>query len=1841
MQLPYFGRGDMRRLTAPLPAKMARPHRVWLFLLYFVLGLFGLVYGSFAKAAQEANKTISNQAQVSYKANNGTVPVNDISGTVMATVTASLPPKIVVQKVASLPEPVAGQDDTFDITYTIKISNTGTVAANYIHLADNLSCTFKDFENPAPLAAWHVIGKPKVTEGNLVVDPNYTGKAPCSSSDVETFDPNKNVQLVDGSKALLPAESATLQLTVRVTLAATLDRLQQNFNNTVYAVSLLQPNTGSGNVVAASASAAQVASKVMAFKPTGVVYNSNTRKPVKDAVVTLVRVNSASCPAPIREKELYNPFKISYALNADGSVSMTTGADGSYSFFFDTPQKCTYKLNVTPPAQSGLVSPSIKIPATPGTAPKGAVQNQAQAPIGKQDTTYYLTLALSNNSDVWHNHIPLDPADEQLDPHIFLNKDSTKTIAEIGDIVPYTLSMTNVTPMTLDNVQVRDVLPRGFRLIPGSVRLRARTDAGEGNWRILPDPQGSPGAPLDFNVAGLNWPVKGVIELSYQLQVGVGSALDKSNVNRAQAQSGRFTSNQSSWAITVTGGVFSDDAFLVGKVYLEDCKADKEQKDSEVGIPGVRLLMEDGTSVVTDVEGKYSLYGLSPITHVLKLDKATLPPDAKLVPLSNRNSGKGDSRFVDLKKGELHKADFAVDGCKADALVDAVLQRREALETQPNQDGQALLAQRFNAQYGQNPIVDPKALPASGIITPMGPQTLNNLNNGTTGNGGSQNSLFQSLFPASAPPSLASQRLQAAAPNRPSVIPLENVMKNLDNTAAFIGLNDNDTLPNNITNIRVKGLAGSVLRLKINGQEIPATQVGKKAILADKQLEAWEYIGVGLRAGKNTVLLEVADAFGNVRASKAINLIAPGEAGAIHIKAPTTATADNKTAVKITLHLTDDNGVPVSVRTPVTVESNHGTWLTQDLDSAEPGLQIFMEGGQAEVSLLPPGEPADALIKVTASNLQDQVKLAFLPDLRPLVGAGILEGVVNFKAGQVNVNAPSAYDAFERELRNISVNSGDMRASGRAAFFFKGTVKGKYLLTAAYDSDKKTKERLFRDIQPDKFYPIYGDSSIKGFDGQSTQRIYLRVDKEKSYLMYGDFTTSDGSPDRKLSQYSRSATGLRGHYENDRVSVSGWVSHDSLAQKIVEIPANGTSGPYKVPGMEKLYENSEKVEILVRDRNQPTIILESLPMSRFADYSVDWVTKELFFKGPVASLDANLNPRTIRITYESVQGGEGFFKGGADGRMKVGKNIELGASYARDDNPEQKTAVMGGSATVKLGEKTTLVGEVARTHTGKNNANSTGGSFNNGSFNNQTILGTGLNTPGYINQNISKLEGDGWAERLELRHEGSDLKANAQVTHADKNFNNPTSGFSNGRTEATAKLKYKLNERASLVGEGIYSKDHYNGGMRAGILAGIEYAFDELISAQFGMRAVHQDLANSQQNLAGGFNNLQGNALVGQPNNLLTVRGKLMAKLPWIPGADVYGEAEQDIFDMDKHMFAVGVGYLVNDQTRVYGRYEFISSLNSPYALTSTQQNNQAVIGVESAYSKNGRLFSEYRIRDAINGREAQAAMGLRHTWDVAQGLRLGGSFETTHAFAGQPGSNSTAVTGLAEYIGDPRYKLTGSLEARFASSGNSWMNTLGLAYKINPNWSLLARNGLSIQENASDGSALWRTRQQVGVAWRQVDDNRWHALGRYEHRLEEQQGGKDPYRERSHILSTHVNYQPRRDLIASGRYAVKWSDNNRKDIKAKALTQLIYGRATWDFYKDFDVSLQSGAFFNEESIQFSHGVELGYQVVNDLWASAGYNIQGFDGGDLKGTDYTAQGFYVRVRFKFDEGLFN
>ncbi|MGB7740519.1 MAG: hypothetical protein WBM03_15530 [Steroidobacteraceae bacterium] len=1692
-------------------------------------------------------------------------------------------PRLSLEKSAGVPQRIAGESRRYAIDYAVTVTNTGDVPATFVQVIDNLECTFGTQQSGEAVRAWRLAAAPVAERGLLTINPAFTGAARCATpADLtnlrQALAADPAVALTDGSRHLNPGDTEVIRFTVQIDVDPLAPAAERTFDNLAITMSS-DRSDGSGFVLAAARD--DVA--VTPVDPRGVVYDSTTRQPVAGAVVTLVReACDAGGAGPITPEQLLPVPGVTYSFDADGSVSMTTGADGVYLFQLSYPpltDTCRYGLAIRPPTAGPYVWPSVVLPPDPGVAPGGLIQPQEGPPTGSDSTLYYLRFNLGPmQPEVLNNHVPLDPAPPPSG--LLLEKLGSRSVLAIGDSVDYVLRLGIAATAAIDGVRIIDQLPPGFRYVPGSARLGSTS---------LPDPAGAPGPELVFELPGSYAPGDDAILLGYRAVAGVDTPHGPA-VNRATAYARDVASNEAAWRVRVEGGVFADEAYLVGKVFL-DSNRDGIQGHEEIGVPGVRLLLEDGTSVVTDVEGKYSLYGLRAITHVLKLDTTTLPSGAQPLLIDNRNSGRADSRFVDLKNGELHKANFAIEDCCTSGVRDEVERRRKELAFRPDAEGETVTRVRLalDAQP-ERTLQDARSRAASGELGPSGIRPM-----GTTAAaaaGTVRAAVYDPMLPADSAESAPSGLPTPPAAALPT-LDLESLVAGTDNTLGYVGLVDGDTLPLALTHVAVKGRLGATLQLTVNGAAVPMRRVGKKVAVAARQLEAWQYIGVELLPGENVLQLDEVDGFGNVRDSRRITLMAPGAAGRIEVEAPRTAAANPGSPVRVRVRLTDDHGVPVTVRTPLTLEAETGRWEPLDLNPDEPGTQVYIAGGEAEFALVPPNEPQDAIVRASSGMLSGQARIAFLPELRPLIGAGMLEGIIDLRGKGAVPLGRARGNTFEQELRNLSHESddGNRELRGRAAFYFKGTVRGSYLLTAAFDSDKDTRERLFRDIQPDLFYPIYGDSAVKSFDAQSTQRLYVRIDRERSFLLYGDFASEGTDEVRQLGAYNRALTGLRYHHENDRVSANVFGSHDSLRQVVIEIPADGTSGPYQLRGPGEFYGNGERIEILVRDRNQSAIVLQTIPLARFVDYVIEPLSKRILFKAPVASLDANLNPRFIRVTYEADRGGPEYWTAGADARVKVHERVELGASLVRDDNPENPMTLVGMTAVARPTDGSAVIAELAQTDT--------------------------------------RLAGQGLAGRIEWLKQDGDLRVRAQVTTADRSFDNTSSGFSGGRTEATAMATYELDAKSSIRAEAVHSRDLVAGGERTGALLTVSTRLTPTLTAEAGVRASTETATPADPATAG-----------VTPNDLLTLRGRLSTQLPSLNDGQVYVEAEQDVRVADKRMLALGGDYPLVGKTRLYGRYEFLSSLGNPYTLNTTQQNNIALIGIDSAYLQQGRIFSELRLRDAISGREGQAASGVRNVWTLRDGLNLGASLEHTAAFGGVAGNNSAAATTSLEYNGSDRYKLYGSLEARDADSGDAYLNTLGMSLKLDKDWSLLGRSALSIQHGNADDTRVLLSRQQLGVAWRQVDVDRWNALGRYEYNLSETDGGTEAAREDTHIVSLHANYQPTRELTGTARYAFKWGREQRGGLESRFHGNLLYGRLTWDFAQDWDLSPQVAYRWGQDG-EGSHafGLELGYQLMDNLWLSVGHNVTGFNDPALAGSDQLERGTYLRIRFKFDEGL--
>ncbi|MBI2516481.1 MAG: DUF11 domain-containing protein [Opitutae bacterium] len=1333
---------------------------------------------------------------------------------------------------------------------------------------------------------------------------------------------------------------------------------------------------------------------------------------------------------------------------------------------------------------------------------------------------------------------------------LLVEKTASRREAEIGETVDYTVRVRNAVGATLPAVILNDRLPAGFTYVPGSLRRNNETA-----FDPLAAVTGGFVLPLGSLAANAT------MTLRYRARLGPG-ALGGDGVNHAQAVAPGYESNTASVRVKVREGVFTDKGIMIGRVFLDTNRDGRPQPD-EPGVPGVRLYLEDGTYAVTDPDGKYSFYGLSPRTHILKPDPLTLPRDTELLATTTRQAGDAASRFVDLKRYELHQANLALVATSAAAV--AEIDARRARARRSSGEMKRELDTRLTPDGQPAPIADPKARPATGVVA---------------------EERWSDLTPR------RFERVEVNALHPAVPDPTDAELASLDAEPGFVGLHDGDILPTPQTDLRVKGRAGAKFSVAVNGRLIGPDQVGSITHVGTG-VEVWTFIGVDLAGGQNRLRLLVADSFGNPREGAALRVTAPGGLAQIKLTAPAEAPADAATVTNITVELQDARGTPVTTRTALTLESTQGRWLADDLDPAQPGLQTFVEGGRAIFGLVAPSDPGECDFTAASGVVRGEATLSFTPDLRPLIAAGVVEGVIHLGSGGGGGLEPaSTRDGFEEELRTWSAagDAGRLGAGGRAAFFLKGKVRGDTLLTAAYDSEKDGGKKLFRDIQPGEYYPVYGDASVRGYEAQSTGRLYVRLDRNRSYLLLGDFTTQTADPDaaRGLATYQRSLNGVKEHFENDRLSANAWASQDSSRQVVEEMSANGTSGPYPF-APRSVRVNSERVEILTRDRDQPARIISVRTMSRFFDYEFEPFTGRLLLRAPLRSLDADLNPVSLRITYEVDEGGPSFWTYGADAQYRLTDRLTLSGTYARDENPTAAYELAGGGALWRFGPKTTLAAEAARSD--------------------------------------SVEPGPGLAGRVELRHHDEKTDARIFYGETDPAFRNPASLLLPGRVEAGFKVTHKLRPTTSLMAQGLLTEDTARHARREGVRMDVAQSVG---AWRFELGARHSEQTAASPN---------GAARAAGPSTVNSLRARITAPLPLLSGATAYTEYERDVSTSRRELAAVGFDATLQRGGRLYGRHEFITSLGGAFELNEVERNHNTVVGLETGYMKGGQVFSEYRAGQEIYGPEAEAALGLRNLFTLAEGVRLNTSVERVTPVSGSGRNESTALAGAIEFE-RVRWRSNARLELRASTSTDSLLNTLGYARRLGDEWTFLGKSILLLTrtKGAAGGDAL-QSRVQTGFAWRPARDDRWNLLGKYEVRYEtDDRAAATVSRRLTHILAADAAFTARGGWTLSGHYAGKLTAEN--GVTAET-AHLVGGRWRREFGRRWDAGLNAWALLAGDGGQLrgAVGPEAGVTLRDNLRLGLGYNFTGFRDRDLASDGTTAQGVFLRLAFKFDEKL--
>jgi len=203
-------------------------------------------------------------------------------------------------------------------------------------------------------------------------------------------------------------------------------------------------------------------------------------------------------------------------------------------------------------------------------------------------------------------------------PYLRIIKSADRAEAELGDVVTYTIDVKNISSAdTAQEVRIIDVLPRGLSYVDGSTLVNGSpapnpevTNANTYQWCLTPTEAQS------------------VTTLSYQAKISLAAKFG-TNANQATvtAISGfdiQIEAGPVRAVIDIVRGVFSELGRIIGKVFY-DKNGNGMQDGDEPGLSDVTLILEDGTMVVTDSEGKYIIPNVEPGDHLLSIDKTTLP----------------------------------------------------------------------------------------------------------------------------------------------------------------------------------------------------------------------------------------------------------------------------------------------------------------------------------------------------------------------------------------------------------------------------------------------------------------------------------------------------------------------------------------------------------------------------------------------------------------------------------------------------------------------------------------------------------------------------------------------------------------------------------------------------------------------------------------------------------------------------------------------------------------------------------------------------------------------------------------------------------------------------------------------------------------------------------------------------------------------------------------------------------------------------------------------------------------------------------------------------------------
>lgn len=764
---------------------------------------------------------------------------------------------------------------------------------------------------------------------------------------------------------------------------------------------------------------------------------------------------------------------------------------------------------------------------------------------------------------------------------------------------------------------------------------------------------------------------------------------------------------------------------------------------------------------------------------------------------------------------------------------------------------------------------------------------------------------------------------------------------------------------------------------------------------------------------------------------------------------------------------------------------------------------------------------------------------------------------------------------------NVEPLAGDERfddsfiSEGRLAFYLKGKVRGKYLVTAQADTRERELDDLFtgfldadaqdvfRRLDPDLYYPVYGDDSTTYRDVDSQGRLYARVDWDRNQALWGNFST--GLTGTEYGQYQRSLYGGALSWQSRGVTGLGEAksfvrAFGSEAQTALgHSEFLGTGGSLYYLRHTDVLPGSDVVVMEVRDATTGRVEAR-VDLQRGTDYEIDELQGRLILTRPLAQVTRE-NVRTLTrdtpldgyrqvllADYEYVPAGFNAddVSAGVRGRQWFGDHVAIGGTYVDENRSGDDYSLRGADLTLQAGRGTYLKLENTRTDA--------------------TVAPIFYSDNGglsFVRRNPATAARGGEASAVEARANFKELGWTAQEWSAGAWWRDVDAGFSVSRfdtgqaiEEHGAEFLGWFNERLSLFGRysraerGDASVDQaqLTADWRVTDAARVGAELRHVREEAMGIRGEALLAALNYTQRIGSHLELHGTGQVStqergdyDANNLLTLGAKYLFGNRSNVGAEVSGGSRG-------HGGKVDGEYRINDDHSVYGAYSY-STDTTRDALFDTTLRNGWTLGQRWRLNDQTNLYNESQyLKDTRQG-----STGIAHTLGMdffpSDGWTLGFTVQDGEldATTGRVDRRAYSVSGGRT---STRTQWSTKLEYRRdtgAEEREQWVTTNRLFHTINEDWRIAARANYADTRddfNAAAGARL--AEANVGFAWRPHDSTTWAAFGKFTYLYDRaslgQEGGAE-YDQRSQVAALEGIRQLGDKWELAGKLAARWGD--------------------------------------------------------------------------------------------------